>query len=51
MFHDRISAWNKIIAKFRWHYTRDDQKIRGLSLLLYKGLDERILFFSNDTWT
>ena len=19
MFHDRISAWNKIIAKFRWH--------------------------------
>ena len=20
MFHDRISAWNKIIAKFRWHY-------------------------------
>ena len=21
MFHDRISAWNKMIAKFRWHYT------------------------------
>ena len=20
MFHDRISAWNKMIAKFRWHY-------------------------------
>ena len=20
MFHDRISAWNKIIAKFCWHY-------------------------------
>ena len=20
MFRDRISAWNKIIAKFRWHY-------------------------------
>ena len=20
MFHDIISAWNKIIAKFRWHY-------------------------------
>ena len=19
MFHDRISAWNKVIAKFRWH--------------------------------
>ena len=20
MFHERISAWNKMIAKFRWHY-------------------------------
>ena len=20
MFQDRISAWNKILAKFRWHY-------------------------------
>ena len=20
MFHDRITAWNKMIAKFRWHY-------------------------------
>ena len=20
MFHDRISAWNKMIAKLRWHY-------------------------------
>ena len=20
MFDDRISAWNKMIAKFRWHY-------------------------------
>ena len=20
MLHDRISAWNKIIAKIRWHY-------------------------------
>ena len=20
MFHGRISAWNKMIAKFRWHY-------------------------------
>ena len=20
MFHDRISAWNKMTAKFRWHY-------------------------------
>ena len=20
MFHNRISAWNKMIAKFRWHY-------------------------------
>ena len=20
MFHERISVWNKMIAKFRWHY-------------------------------
>ena len=20
MFHDRVSTWNKMIAKFRWHY-------------------------------
>ena len=20
MFHERIPAWNKMIAKFRWHY-------------------------------
>ena len=20
MFHDRTSAWNKLIAKFRWHF-------------------------------
>ena len=20
MFHDRISVWNKMITKFRWHY-------------------------------
>ena len=20
MFHERTSAWNKMIAKFRWHY-------------------------------
>ena len=44
MFHDRISAWNKIIAKFRWHYisvcssVEHDWKLADDTPLIINGL-------------
>ena len=39
MFHDRISAWNKMIAKFRWHISVCSLVGHGWKLANYNTTD------------
>ena len=46
MFHERISAWNKMIAKFRWHYIPVCSLVGHGCILLQQLID---IMFASDT--